>query len=400
TIHASKGLEFPFVIYSGLSKQFNRSDLYKPVILNQKYGMGITYFDVEKDVAFPSLASVTLRAITEKEMISEEMRLMYVALTRAKEQLFLVGRVKTEKELDKMLNTAVSNNMLPMSYRLEVKNPLQLIYAILAKYQANHLTNDLKFERNIDELDDAIHPYAEIHIDEYSDIAQDIHQNEDEEFRTVTDIINYQSTNTDRQQTIETQLDYQYPYQKDVVKPTKQSVSELKRQLETEETGTSYERVRQYQLGASTYERPKFMRQHKKRKANEIGTLMHTVMQHLPFKEERMTSAELDEYIDGLIEKNIIEDDAKQDIRIDEVMNFIKSDLYLEIAQSDQIMREMPFVVNQSKVDHQMNDDEDVSIIQGMIDLIYRKNNQYYFVDYKTDTFNQRRGVSDEELGE
>ncbi|RZH99703.1 hypothetical protein EIG99_13490, partial [Staphylococcus condimenti] len=91
------------------------------------------------------------------------------------------------------------------------------------------------------------------HIDEYRDIAQDIHQNEDEECRTVTDIKNYQSTNTDRQPTNETQLDYQYPYQKDVVKPTKQSVSERKRQLETVETGTSYERVLQYQLGSSTY---------------------------------------------------------------------------------------------------------------------------------------------------
>lgn len=400
TVHASKGLEFPFVIYSGLSKQFNRSDLYQPVILNQKYGMGMTYFDVEKDAAYPSLASVTLKAITEKEMISEEMRLMYVALTRAKEQLFLVGRVKAEKELDKMLNTAISNNMLPMSYRLEVKNPLQLIYAILAKYQAHNLTRDLKFERNIDELDDSIHPYAEIHIDEYSEISQEIQHKENEDFRTVNDIVNYQATQPERQQMIEEQLDYQYPYSADVVKPTKQSVSELKRQLDTEETGTSYERVRQYQLGASTYERPKFMRQHKKRKANEIGTLMHTVMQHLPFKKERMTSAELDEYIDGLIEKNIIEDDAKPDIRMGEVMDFIESDLYMDIAQSDQIMREMPFVVNQAKVDHQMSNDEDVSIIQGMIDLIYRKDGEYFFVDYKTDAFNRRRGISDEELGE
>ncbi|MCB6939984.1 hypothetical protein, partial [Agathobacter rectalis] len=68
---------------------------------------------------------------------------------------------------------------------------------------------------------------------------------------------------------IEQQLAFEYLYQKDMVKPTKQSVSELKRQLETEESGTSYERVRQYRLGASTYERPQFLRQHQKRKANE-----------------------------------------------------------------------------------------------------------------------------------
>lgn len=58
----------------------------------------------------------------------------------------------------------------------------------------------------------------------------------------------------------------------------------MKRQYETEESGTSYERVRQYRIGFSTYERPKFLSEQGKRKANEIGTLMHTVMQHLPFK--------------------------------------------------------------------------------------------------------------------
>ena len=56
TIHSSKGLEFPFVIYSGLSKKFNKGDLNAPVILNQQYGLGMDYFDVNKDMAFPSLA--------------------------------------------------------------------------------------------------------------------------------------------------------------------------------------------------------------------------------------------------------------------------------------------------------------------------------------------------------
>ena len=66
------------------------------------------------------------------------------------------------------------------------------------------------------------------------------------------------------------------------MKPSKQSVSELKRQLETEESNTNYDRVRQYRIGVASYERPKFY-SNQKRKANEIGTLMHTVMQHLPF---------------------------------------------------------------------------------------------------------------------
>lgn len=174
----------------------------------------------------------------------------------------------------------------------------------------------------------------------------------------------------------------------------------MKRQLETEESGTNYDRVRQYRIGVSTYERPKFLSQQGKRKANEVGTLMHTVMQHLPFKMSRLTETELDEYIDRLIETNIIESDAKEDIRFKEIMSFIQSDLYMNIANADQVYRELPFVVNQSKVDQIELEDEGVSIIQGMIDLIYVSEGQYYFVDYKTDAFNRRKGLTDEEIGQ
>ena len=127
---------------------------------------------------------------------------------------------------------------------------------------------------------------------------------------------------------------------------------------------------------------------------------MHTVMQHLPFKMSRLTETELDEYIDRLIETNIIESDAKEDIRFKEIMSFIQSDLYMNIANADQVYRELPFVVNQSKVDQIELEDEGVSIIQGMIDLIYVSEGQYYFVDYKTDAFNRRKGLTDEEIGQ
>ena len=110
---------------------------------------------------------------------------------------------------------------------------------------------------------------------------------------------------------------------------------------------------------------------------------MHTVMQHLPFKEGRMTREELDQYVDELIERNIIEEDAKADIKFDEMMSFIESDLYMQIAQADKVYTELPFVVNQAKVDQLPESEEDVSIIQGMIDLIFQKDGAYYFVDYK-----------------
>ncbi|WAE41168.1 helicase-exonuclease AddAB subunit AddA [Staphylococcus pasteuri] len=399
TIHSSKGLEFPFVIYSGLSKKFNKTDLRGQVVLNQKYGLGMDYFDVEKDIAYPSLSSVAYSAINEKEMISEEMRLIYVALTRAKEQLILIGRIKDEKELDKLERLPISGSHIAVNERLTASNPFTMIYSILSKYQSSSITNDQKFEKDVEQLDSNVKPRVTLFIDHFEDISTEI-ATTDQEHRSIEDIEMYQSGNEDVKAKIKDKLTFEYPYLVDTEKPSKQSVSELKRQLETEESGTNYDRVRQYRIGVSTYERPKFLSQQGKRKANEVGTLMHTVMQHLPFNQERMTEDDLDQYINQLIDKNIIESDAKEDIRYKEIMRFINSNLYLEIANADQVYRELPFVVNQSKVDQLELKDEDVSIIQGMIDLIYVKDKQYYFVDYKTDAFNRRKGLTDEEIGQ
>lgn len=84
---------------------------------------------------------------------------------------------------------------------------------------------------------------------------------------------------------------------------------------------------------------------------------------------------------------------------MDEIMTFINSELYSIIAEAEQVYRELPFVVNQALVDQLPQGDEDVSIIQGMIDLIFVKDGVHYFVDYKTDAFNRRRGMTDEEIG-
>lgn len=189
--------------------------------------------------------------------------------------------------------------------------PFDLIYSILAKYQSTSLLPEYQFEKSIDNLDESLRPTVDIKIAQFEELSIEDSESE-QESRDVSDLEVEGSHDKTLKQQINDRLSFKYPYLKDTEKPSKQSVSELKRQLETEESGTSYERVRQYRIGVSTYERPKFLRENKKRKANEIGTLMHTVMQHLPFKETRITETELNDYINELIEKHIIEEDAKK----------------------------------------------------------------------------------------
>ncbi|PTG56546.1 helicase-exonuclease AddAB subunit AddA [Staphylococcus chromogenes] len=397
TIHSSKGLEFPFVIYSGLTRDFNMMDLNQPVILNQHEGLGLQYYDEEKGIFYPSLISMSIELTNRKEIISEEMRLIYVALTRAKEQLYLIGREKKEERLKKLTQAPIAQDKLTSLTRFNAKNPFELIYSVFSKFDNQSLIDALRFKAP-SQQDASLQPAIEIkHIE-----AKDILPTETEEAHRLTmegleQQINKGGRDRATTREIEARLLFESPYQSAQHDASKQSVSELKRQLETEQADTNYDRVRQYRLGVATYNRPQFLEE-QKRTAAEIGTLMHTVMQHLPFRKEGLTEEELNAYIDTLVQRAIISEGAINDIQRDDVMRFINSDLYQRIAESDEIYRELPFIVNQHDLESETHDN-DAAIIQGMIDVVYVEEGTYHFVDYKTDAFVKRRGMTDDEIG-
>lgn len=398
TIHSSKGLEFPFVIYSGLTRDFNMTDLNQPVILNQYEGIGLQYYDEMHGMFYPSLISMSIELVNRKEIISEEMRLIYVALTRAKEQLFLIGREKKESKLYALTEAPIAHDKLTPLYRFNARNPFELIYSILSKYKHSSLVDALRF-KDEQEKEMALTPSISIHHIQASDILPQSHH---EDTRLSIEMLDAETTHAVQNEMlikeIENRLLFKYPHEQDQYLASKQSVSELKRQLDTEQSDTNYDRVRQYRLGVATYQRPAFL-ESQKRTATEVGTLMHTVMQHLPFNAARLSDEALHEYITSLVTRAIIPEDAVKDIRLEDVKRFIQSELYMEIAQSDAFYRELPFIVNQHDMESGEHD-TDAAIIQGMIDVVFVKNGKYYFVDYKTDAFVRRRGMSDEAVGE
>lgn len=373
------------------------TDLNQPVILNQHEGLGLQYYDEEKGIFYPSLISMSIELTNRKEIISEEMRLIYVALTRAKEQLYLIGREKKEERLEKLTQAPIAQDKLTALTRFNAKNPFELIYSVFSKFDNQALIDALRF-KSPSQQDASLQPAIEIkHIE-----AKDILPTDTEEAHRLTmegleQQINKGGRDRATTREIEARLLFEYPYQSAQHDASKQSVSELKRQLETEQADTNYDRVRQYRLGVATYNRPQFLEE-QKRTAAEIGTLMHTVMQHLPFRKEGLTEEELNAYIDTLVQRAIISEEAINDIQRDDVMRFINSGLYQRIAESDEIYRELPFIVNQHDLESETHDN-DAAIIQGMIDVVYVEEGTYHFVDYKTDAFVKRRGMTDDEIG-
>lgn len=112
-----------------------------------------------------------IKSIIEKELISEEMRLIYVALTRAKEQLILIGSVDKEETLAKFERFPITNQRIALHKRLSVAKPFDLIYGILAKHQSTSLVPELQFETSIDNLDDSLYPSVDIKTVYFDDLT-------------------------------------------------------------------------------------------------------------------------------------------------------------------------------------------------------------------------------------
>ncbi|WJP98403.1 helicase-exonuclease AddAB subunit AddA [Macrococcus bovicus] len=349
TIHSSKGLEFPYVIYSELGKKFNMLDLSGAVIPNQKLGVAMTYYDQREHYSYPTLFSQYFKKEGRRESISESMRLMYVAFTRAKEQLILVGSA-TEKELETWQQQDAEDEYV----RLNATKPLELIVAADAL--------DIQVIR---ELDDIAHEEA-----------------------VVDTVITSRSPDW-----LVERADYQYPYLELNKLPTKESVSDIKRQTEVDDDATTWTIVNQYQLERASYERPKFMSEVKKTAA-ERGTLMHTVMQHFPYDGTVKSHADIKKLLLTLVDKRIISEEDSKLVDQEALIRFSSSELYQQMSGGERYT-ELPFVIGKSYLTGRVIEDAPVEpLVQGMIDCVYRLDDQYYFVDFKTDRLIPRLGGS------
>lgn len=378
TVHASKGLEFPFVIYTGLQTEYNLMDLSKPLLMSQMYGVALNTYKPELNLSHPNLLTQRLKEQLKREQVSEELRLMYVALTRAINQLILVSKLSDDEAVDlekihdeyvgdKTIESALEDyqavtlhHKLDDSFRMKAKKPIDFIGGSIFTH-TKPLNIRYQFVTALDDLTDEV-----------------------------------MATENDAEQSSTAWLDdinaYEYPYQSVFDLPTKESVSEIKQQHESDDS-TTYRYVNRYILEQSDFERPQFMQQKKKTNA-EIGTLMHTIMQHLPRKKD-MTREDINQFIDQLIERNIIQINDKSYIDQEKINTFTQSKIFEQLVRAEEVYYELPFVIGKEYIFDEASPGQ---VIQGMIDCVYKVDGQYYFLDYKTDRFNLRLGKSKDDV--
>lgn len=356
TVHASKGLEFPFVIYAGLNKKFNLRDTTGDVLLDQQMGLAMNYFDLKSNVTFPLMTNGIFKHYLRLSQVSEELRLMYVAFTRAREKLILLGSVRSEEQLEKFQNIEMDHK-LDLFYRMNASSPLAFIMpAILQPDAPLHISvniiNNLEFN------------YEEIKDDDVEVTSSDA-------------------------EWLSALKAYRYAYEDEFTLPTKESVSDIKK-AESEDDLTTWTYVNQYKLGKKHYDRPKFMSEQNKT-AQEVGTLMHLVMQHLP--QRVLNDDELSAFIQSLVEKHLISEEDVRFINVEHIKTFMTSSIFEKMIQADEVYHELPFVIGKQY----LVDAHPDQLVQGMIDCVFKYDGDYYLLDYKTDKVIPRLGRSVDE---
>ena len=361
SIHKSKGLEFPIVFLCNTSKKMNMQDLNSNILLHNELGIGPQYINYEKMIEYSTSAKDAIKIISKEENISEEMRVLYVALTRAKEKLIITGTVKdydkeleNKKEILKIYNNKEKINPIILKKYISYLDWIELI--LLNKKLENlinvnvYAKKDLKLEER--EKEEKIRPF---------------------DFKKKTDFSKYDE-----------EFNWTYPKQIATTLPIKSTVSKIK---EMQNEAVDLEILYEKQIGIANIT-PEFMIKKEKITGARVGTLMHLFLQNIDFKQE-YDLVKLENLRKDLVYKNIITSEESEVINLKKVDIFLKSILAKKIKNCKKIEKEKAFCKKMLAKEIFENAENEIILVQGIIDLYgITEDDKIILLDYKTDFVN------------
>ncbi|MCV9887110.1 helicase-exonuclease AddAB subunit AddA [Metabacillus halosaccharovorans] len=402
TIHSSKGLEFPVVFVAGLSKQFNMMDLNKKYLLDKELGFGTKLINPKLRVSYPTLPYIALKKKMRMELLAEEMRVLYVALTRAKEKLYLLGTLKDPDKTMTNWRNHLSHTewLLPDFERAKAKGYLDWIGPALIRHKDCIVLSEGQICFN---GDIAGHPSRwTIENVKGEELKETFKADQELNHELLTSIQEGEtvSIESELKEAVQHQLSWFYPYKQATVSRSKQSVTELKRQREVQDEYSDQQLIKKTDAQSLLFNRPGFM-QTKSITPAERGTAMHAVMQHIDLQAE-ITEKTITQKIEELVQREILTPELAKVIDVNQITSFFSSDLGQRMVHARHVYREVPFsyALDADQLYKDMKDEP--ILIQGVIDCLFEDEQGTVLLDYKTDTikgrFNQDRIAVEEIL--
>ena len=425
TIHKSKGLEFPVVFLSGVQKKFNTMDFNSPLLVDKNGGIGLKGYYPDIRVSYPSMPWLYCKSIKSDAMKAEEQRILYVALTRARDKLFLTGYINKEIKKEKGVGAHIKHAALTQTQALGadlIKAGNSYLHWLLIAF-ARHLDGgaplrniiELEGETNFDLLDRQCQVKVEIHD---GSLYGDLDYKADVDETTINTVRALGKVNdVALPEEIVQRFAFTYPNPVAAKTTAKISVSELKRRFAerdaeavsatdvsmqqkpviscdiTEDTtgenailDTSIPTISETELADSVFGRKPLAIA----AADEVvtgaqwGTLMHEAMQWLPVK--KYTQKSMTDMLDSLQAEGKFSDEERSLLSDRSLYGFFNSDLGQRLIASKRVERELPFsmLFDGNRVYPDVENGERL-FLQGIIDTAFVEDGQWVLVDYKTD---------------
>ena len=444
TIHKSKGLEFPVVFLSGVQKGFNMMDLRSELLIDKNAGLGLKGYFPDIRVSFPTIPWFYVKDVKEAALKAEEQRILYVALTRARDKLIMTGHFKGFKNAKGKLSTlgeliknaaSVEGQQLPTDIITQANTYLEWLIMGFTRHLdgGNPLRVAIEYEgpTYFDLPDKKCRIKVEIHD---GSLYGDLDYKADIDETTINKVRELQAVNSvELPQEIEDRFNYSYPYSDATRRTAKISVSELKRRFQERELeagtidtlnepiitvdteakravsdailgqaikldvrnadsdDTSNESVPTITVPADDLANSVFGRKPQALQSEEDvltgaqwGTLMHEAMQWLPLAQ--YTQASLTKELDALVTKGTFTEEERNLLSDTSLYKFFSSDLGKRLVNAKRIERELPFsmLFDGKRVYDTLEDGENL-FLQGIIDTAFEEDGEWILVDYKTD---------------
>jgi len=380
SIHKSKGLEFPVVIVGALGKKFNNEDATKKVVLHQTYGMGMDRYDVEKSIKSTTLMKRSIAAQITMENLAEELRVLYVAMTRAKEKLILVcsGRMKNKWAKYERLAERSKERPFHMNQILGASSYMDLLFMSLTEGEAHMGRPDKGYI---------------IQVKTAEELAKTLVRSQHEEAAGKK---NLDSWNTEHiysqtiREEIQKSFSYEYPYKEDIKLRAKVSITDIKQRL-MQMYDMEPEITEEIQ-GITEPIQPKFLDETEQEgplSGTSRGNAYHRVFQLLDYSRDLSDYQKIQSYLDELLEKKLITEEIRKTVRNKDIRIFLNSQTGQRMARAYKnrtLKREQQFVMGipASMVNEGYKGEETV-LVQGIIDAYFEEDGEMCVVDYKTD---------------
>ena len=384
SVHKSKGLEFPVVFVGGLGNPFNLLDLRRDLLVHKELGLGPMAVDLEQRVKYPTLPRLLIEQRLLLETLSEELRVLYVALTRAREKLYLVGSVRNrERVIEKWVHTAAlprnAQGALPDHVLAQARCFLDWVGPAVIAHPDVAASLGLA-DKPLREKEPS---RWRLHLIDPDQLTSSPHSEPESE--ELISLARHQVLSDHGwEKAVAERLGWQYPYAQLQGKHKKVSVSELKRRFEAHD-----EEAAPIRWQRPPALRPAFLQQQEGPTPTELGSAIHLMLQHVDLAKEP-TQDYLQELQERMVANSLLSEETAARIDLQLLRSFLESELGRRLRGADRVWRELPFSLQLPATELYGPEAEGEHVfIQGIVDCVLREGEQAVLIDFKSDNVTQ-----------